>query len=230
MEIKKSEKASLENKKLLFTEIGLVAALLVTWGAFEYSSKDAQVAVREDTTQIDDVEEIVALQQETPPPPPEAPNIPVLSDQIDIVDDEIKVDDLFVSLEDDANTGVEIMDYREEEVQEEEVEEEAIPFQLVEEKPSFNGGDANEFSKWVNSKLVYPEIAKENGVQGRVTLQFTVEADGRVTNVKVLRGVDDSLDKEAVRVVSSSPKWKPGKQRDRAVKVTYTFPVIFQLR
>ena len=230
MEIKKSEKASLENKKLLFTEIGLVAALLVTWGAFEYSSKDAQVAVLEDTTQIDDVEEIVALQQETPPPPPEAPNIPVLSDQIDIVDDEIKVDDLFVSLEDDANTGVEIMDYREEEVQEEEVEEEAIPFQLVEEKPSFNGGDANEFSKWVNSKLVYPEIAKENGVQGRVTLQFTVEADGRVTNVKVLRGVDDSLDKEAVRVVSSSPKWKPGKQRDRAVKVTYTFPVIFQLR
>ena len=219
MEIKKSEKASLENKKLLFTEIGLVAALLVTWGAFEYSSKDAQVAVLEDTTQIDDVEEIVALQQETPP-----------SDQIDIVDDEIKVDDLFVSLEDDANTGVEIMDYREEEVQEEEVEEEAIPFQLVEEKPSFNGGDANEFSKWVNSKLVYPEIAKENGVQGRVTLQFTVEADGRVTNVKVLRGVDDSLDKEAVRVVSSSPKWKPGKQRDRAVKVTYTFPVIFQLR
>ena len=230
MEIKKSEKASLENKKLLFTEIGLVAALLVTWGAFEYSSKDAQVAVLEDTTQIDDVEEIVALQQETPPPPPEAPNIPVLSDQIDIVDDEIKVDDMFQTLEDDASLGLEIMDYREEEVQEEEVEEEAIPFQLVEEKPSFNGGDANEFSKWVNSKLVYPEIAKENGVQGRVTLQFTVEADGRVTNVKVLRGVDDSLDKEAVRVVSSSPKWKPGKQRDRAVKVTYTFPVIFQLR
>ena len=230
MEIKKSEKASLENKKLLFTEIGLVTALLVVWGAFEYSSKESQVALLEDTTQIDDVEEIVALQQDTPPPPPEAPNIPVLSDQIDIVDDEIKVDDLFVSLEDDANTGVEIMDYKEEEVKEEEVEEEAIPFQLVEEKPSFNGGDANEFSKWVNSKLVYPEIAKENGVQGRVTLQFTVEADGRVTNVKVLRGVDDSLDKEAVRVVSQSPKWKPGKQRDRAVKVTYTFPVIFQLR
>ena len=89
---------------------------------------------------------------------------------------------------------------------------------------------ATDDCEWVNSQLVYPEIAKENGVQGRVTLQFTVEADGRVTNVKVLRGVDESLDKEAVRVVSSSPKWKPGKQRDRAVKVTYTFPVIFQLR
>ena len=230
MEIKKSDKASLENKKLLFTEIGLVAALGIVYGAFNYSTKEAEVAALEDTTEMADVEEMVAIQQETPPPPPEAPNIPVLSDQLDIVDDDIKVDDMFQTLEDDASTGVEIMDYKEEEVQEEEVEEEAIPFQLVEEKPSFNGGDANEFSKWVNSKLVYPEIAKENGVQGRVTLQFTVEADGRVTNVKVLRGVDDSLDKEAVRVVSSSPKWKPGKQRDRAVKVTYTFPVIFQLR
>ena len=146
------------------------------------------------------------------------------------MDDDIKLDDdLFMNLEDN-NQAVEIQDYKEAVVTEEEVEEEAIPFQLVETKPSFNGGDANEFSKWVNAKLVYPEIAKENGVQGRVTLQFTVEADGRVTNVKVLRGVDESLDKEAVRVVSSSPKWKPGKQRDRAVKVTYTFPVIFQLR
>jgi protein TonB len=230
MEIKKSDKASLENKKLLFTEIGLVAALGIVYGAFNYSTKEAEVAALEDTTEMADVEEMVAIQQETPPPPPEAPNIPVLSDQIDIVDDDIKVDDMFQTLEDDASTGVEIMDYKEAVVEEEEVEEEAIPFQLVEQKPSFNGGDANEFSKWVNSRLVYPEIAKENGVQGRVTLQFTVEADGRVTNVKVLRGVDESLDKEAVRVVSSSPKWKPGKQRDRAVKVTYTFPVIFQLR
>ena len=230
MEIKKSAKASLENKKLLFTEIGLVLALLVVFGAFEYSSKETKVAALEDTTEMAEVEEMVAIQNEPPPPPPEAPNIPVLSDQIDIVDDEIKVDDLFVSLEDDANTGVEIMDYKEEEVKEEEVEEEAIPFQLVEEKPSFNGGDANEFSKWVNSKLVYPEIAKENGVQGRVMLQFTVAPDGSVTNVKVVRGVDSALDKEAVRVVSSSPKWTPGRQRDRAVKVVYTFPVIFQLR
>ena len=225
MEIKKSEKASLENKKLLFTEVGLVIALLIVYLGFNWSSKDAQVAVLEDTTQAVVEEEMIAIQNELPPPPPEAPSIPVLSDQIDIVDDDIQLDDdLFMNLEDN-NQAIEIQDYREAEV-----EEEAIPFQLVEQKPSFNGGDANEFSKWVNSRLVYPEIAKENGVQGRVTLQFTVEADGRVTNVRVLRGVDESLDKEAVRVVSSSPKWKPGKQRDRAVKVTYTFPVIFQLR
>lgn len=229
MEIKKTPKADLENRRTLYTEIGLVVALLVVWGAFSYSTKEKAVASLGEDTQVVEVEDMVPITQETPPPPPEAPKIPVLSDQIDIVEDDIKVDDNFMSLEDDANLGVEIMDYVEE-VKEEVVEEEAIPFQLVEEKPSFNGGDANEFSKWVNSKLQYPEIAKENGVQGRVTLQFTVNPDGSVSNVKVIRGVDSSLDKEAVRVVSMSPKWKPGKQRDRAVKVTYTFPVIFQLR
>ena len=229
MEIKKTPKADLENRRTLYTEIGLVVALLVVWGAFSYSTKEKAVASLGEDTQVVEVEDMVPITQETPPPPPEAPKIPVLSDQIDIVEDDIKVDDNFMSLEDDANLGVEIMDYVEE-VKEEVVEEEAIPFQLVEEKPSFNGGDANEFSKWVNSKLQYPEIAKENGVQGRVTLQFTVNPDGSVSNVKVLRGVDSSLDKEAVRVVTMSPKWKPGKQRDRAVKVTYTFPVIFQLR
>lgn len=229
MEIKKTPKADLENRRTLFTEIGLVVALLVLWGAFSYSTKEKSVASLGEDTQVVEVEDMVPITEETPPPPPEAPKIPVLSDQIDIVEDDIKVDDNFMSLEDDASLGVEIMDYVEE-VKEEVVEEEAIPFQLVEEKPSFNGGDANEFSKWVNSKLQYPEIAKENGVQGRVTLQFTVNPDGSVSNVKVLRGVDSSLDKEAVRVVSMSPKWKPGKQRDRAVKVTYTFPVIFQLR
>ena len=229
MEVKKTEKANLENRRLLFTEIGFVLALLLVWGAFSYGTKEKKLADLGSDAEVVEVEDMVPITQETPPPPPEAPQVPVLSDQIDIVEDDIKVEDNFMSLEDDANLGVEIMDYVEE-VKEEVVEEEAIPFQLVEEKPSFNGGDANEFSKWVNSKLVYPEIAKENGVQGRVTRQFTVEKDGSVTNVKVLRGVDSSLDKEAVRVVQSSPKWKPGKQRDRAVKVTYTFPVIFQLR
>ena len=230
MEIKKTEKASMENKRFLFTEIGMVIALLIVWGAFSYTSREKKVATLEADQTVVEVEDMVPITEETPPPPEAAPKIPILSDQIDIVDDNIKVDDSMFQNIEDSNEGFEIMDYIESAPEEETIEEEAIPFQLVEEKPSFNGGDANEFSKWVNSRLVYPEIAKENGVQGRVTLQFTVNADGTVSNVKVLRGVDTSLDKEAVRVVSSSPKWKPGKQRDRAVKVTYTFPVIFQLR
>ena len=230
MEIKKSEKPSMNNKRFLFTEIGIDIALLIVWGAFSYTSREKKVATLEADQTVVEVEDMVPITEETPPPPEAAPKIPILSDQIDIVDDNIKVDDSMFQNIEDSNEGFEIMDYIESAPEEETIEEEAIPFQLVEEKPSFNGGDANEFSKWVNSRLVYPEIAKENGVQGRVTLQFTVNADGSVSNVKVLRGVDSSLDKEAVRVVSSSPKWKPGKQRDRAVKVTYTFPVIFQLR
>ena len=229
MEIKKTPKANLENRRTLFTEIGLVVALALVLGAFSMGSREKKIASLQSDEQVVEVEDMVPITQETPPPPPDQPKIPVLSDQIDIVEDDIAVNDDFMSLEDNADFGVEIMDYVEE-VEEEVVEEEAIPFQLVEEKPSFNGGDANEFTKWVNSKIEYPEIARENGVQGKVTLQFTVGADGSVSKVKVVRGVDSSLDKEAVRVVSMSPKWKPGKQRDRAVPVTYTFPVIFQLK
>ena len=206
MEIKKTEKASMENKRFLFTEIGMVIALLIVWGAFSYTSREKKVATLEADQTVVEVEDMVPITEETPPPPEAAPKIPILSDQIDIVDDNIKVDDSMFQNIEDSNEGFEIMDYIESAPEEETIEEEAIPFQLVEEKPSFNGGDANEFSKWVNSRLVYPEIAKENGVQGRVTLQFTVNADGTVSNVKVLRGVDSSLDKEAVRVVSSSSK------------------------
>src|SRR5574344_1560585 len=230
MEIKKTPKADLQNKRALFTEIGLVIVLAVIFLAFEWSSKDKVESdiLNQKTVAVE--EEIIPITNEQPQMPQKMPDIPTLSDVIDIVDDDIKVsDDMFLDLEDNKNLGVAIMDYVAE-VEEEVVEEEAIPFALVEEKPTFMGGDANTFTKWVNGKLVYPEIAKENGVQGRVTLQFTVNADGSVSNVIVLRGVDSSLDKEAVRIVSSSPKWKPGRQRERPVKVTYTFPVIFQLR
>ena len=109
-------------------------------------------------------------------------------------------------------------------------QDESVPFQLVDEKPTFNGGDANEFSKWVNSTLVYPKEAHDKNIQGRVTLQFTVGKDGSVYGVKVLRGAHELLDNEAVRVVSASPKWSPGKMKGEPVAVTYTFPVIFQLK
>ena len=229
MEKKKSERADLQNKRVLFIEIGCILALALVYFGFEYTSAEVRTATLDDNTIVTEIEDLIPITFDTPPPPPAAPQLPVLSDQIDIVDDDIDIDEnLFMTLEDDPNMGVEIMDYIE--VIDEEVEEDPIPFQLVEEKPTFQNGDANQFSKWVNQRLVYPEIAKENGVQGRVMLQFTIDRNGSLTNAKVLRGVDPSLDKEALRVVTMSPKWKPGKQRDRAVPVTYTFPVIFQLR
>jgi len=229
MEVKKSPKADLSKTVTLFREVGFIIVLGIVLLAFEWQSKEKKESIFDQQETVVIEEEIIPITQEEQAPPPEMPKIPVLSDAIDIVDDNIQVEDAVFSFEDDATVGVEIMDYIET-VEEEEVEEEAIPFALVENKPTFQGGDANSFSKWVNSRLEYPEIAKENGIQGRVTLQFTVNTDGSVSDVKVLRGVDSSLDKEAVRVVSSSPKWKPGMQRDKPVRVTYTFPVIFQLR
>ena len=229
MEVKKSPKADLTKSSPMFLEIGLIVALLITLLAFEWKSGNIKKAELSANDVIAAEEEIIPITEEENVVRPKMPTIPILSDAIDIVDDDIKVDEEMFSFEDSEDLGVDMNDYGYE-VGEESVEEEAIPFALVEQKPMFQGGDANAFSKWVNQHLAYPDIAKENGIQGRVTLQFTVNTDGSVSGVKVLRGVDPSLDKEAVRVVSSSPKWTPGKQRDRPVKVTYTFPVIFQLK
>ena len=229
MEIKKTEKASLENKRLIFAEVGLVAALLVVYAGLESSSRVRQASLLPVNTVVDDEDDILAVTLDTPPPAPEVPALPTLSDVLEIVDDNVTVDLDFQSL-DDTDVPVDIQQYKYQEVAQEEVEDEIIPSVIVQQKPTFNGGDANEFSKWVQSHLVYPDIAKENGAEGRVTLQFTISKDGRLEDVKVLSAPDESLAKEAVRVVSSSPKWEPGRQRDRAVKVSYTFPVIYRLR
>ena len=112
---------------------------------------------------------------------------------------------------------------------EQEEEREAIPMTYVKAVPRFGEGDANAFSKWVNEHKIYPEEAKKAGIQGRVTLQFTITKEGKLTNVKMLRGVHPLLDEEAIRVVKSAPqKWTAGKKQGEFVDVTYTFPVIFQ--
>ncbi|MGM9721555.1 MAG: energy transducer TonB [Candidatus Egerieousia sp.] len=230
MEVKKSAKANLEDKKLLLREIGLVVALLVVLGAFQWSSKEKSTETLQADNFVVVEEEMVPITTDVPPPPPEAPKEPVVSDIIDIVDDDIKVDNTLLLSTEDEGLAITVKDYVAESTYVEEEIEEEVPFAIVEHKPKFQGGDQNDFTKWVFNNIVYPEIAKENGVQGRVFLQFTVDKDGSVKNVKVLRGVDSSLDKEAVRVVSSSPKWEPGRQRDKPAKVTFVFPVIFQLR
>lgn len=104
-----------------------------------------------------------------------------------------------------------------------------IPFTAVEVKPKFMGGDENTFVKWIAERLVYPEKAKNDKVMGRVILQFTVKKSGKVSDVKVVRGISPELDNEAVRVVSLSPDWEPGKMKGINVDVVYTFPVIFHL-
>lgn len=230
MEVKKTEGANLENKRLLFIELGLILALAITFGAFSWSTKEKQAAVLDAGPAVTIEEENIPITQEAPPPPPETPKIPVLSDQIDIIDDDIQVEDNILNLDDNDDLVIEIKDYVEG-PEEEEIEEEEIPYIFVEQRPTFMGGDPQKlFPKWVAGRLVYPEIAKETGIQGRVMVAFTINTDGSVSNVRVTRSLDPALDKEAIRVVSSSPKWTPGKQRDRPVKVSYSIPVIFQLR
>ena len=233
MEIKKSAKASLENKKILFLEIGLVLALGLIWAGFSWETKEAEeskmkkeVKMEEETEQ----EEVIIEEEKKPEiPPEEQPEEEQFSDDIEEVEDD--EEETVQRIDEDADIEIVRVERHENvEVEEEEEEVETVEFFRVEVKPTFQGGDPNAFSKWVAQHLQYPEIAKENGIKGRVILQFTIGVDGKLTDIKGVRGVDKALDDEAVRVVKSSPKWTPGKQRDRAVKVTYTFPVIFELR
>jgi protein TonB len=229
MELKKSPKADLEKKKLIFSEIGLVVSLLIVLMAFEWKSTGG---IKTDFANLQDVameEEMIPItqQEEIKPPPPPPQPIQVI-DVINIVEDDVDLDDDFdlFDSEFDENLAVRIVNFQEEE---EDVEEEQI-FVVVEDMPGFGGGDSNKFREYISKNLRYPDIAAENGIQGRVFVQFVVEPDGSVSNVKVVRGVDPSLDREAIRVVESSPKWKPGKQRGKPVRVSFTFPIIFVLQ
>ena len=230
MEAKKNSRASLENKRALFFEIGLIASLALVLTSFEWNSSTKDVAsISAGRISLIDDETVPITQPETPPPP-ETIKEPVMSEDLQIVENDVKIDTEFLSPDDNA-APIKIVPYIETKPQAEEVEEEEyIPFAIVEDKPMFQGKDANEFTKWVYNNIEYPELPRENGIQGRVTVQFTIDKDGSVKDVTVLRGVDPSLDKEAVRVISKSPKWTPGRQRNKAVKVKYTFPIIFQLK
>ena len=124
---------------------------------------------------------------------------------------------------DDADINVMTVDMESEEI------EEDAPFLSAEEMPSFMGGDLGTFRTWVTERFKYPAIAQENGIQGRVILQFVIEKDGSLSNVQVLQTADAILSDEAVRVVKSSPKWSPGKQRNMPVRIKYTLPIEFRI-
>ena len=114
-------------------------------------------------------------------------------------------------------------------VVEEEPEEQTI-FEVVEQMPEFPNGGMAGLMQFLSKNIKYPTIAQENGTQGRVTVQFVVNKDGSIVDAKVIRGVDPYLDKEALRVIGTMPKWKPGMQRGKPVRVKYTVPVMFRLQ
>ena len=226
MEEKKSPKANLENKKLMFMQIGLIISLLIAWMAFEYKSYDKRVIdpslLRQ--TEVLDEEMVEITKQDEPKPQPV--EVPQQTTQIEIVDDNVETQDLNINAEVEQNEVIE--EYVPVEVEEDEVVEQEI-FQIVEEMPSFPGGD-QKMMEYVAKNIKYPQIARETGVQGKVFVNFVVEPDGSVSNVKILRGIGGGCDEEAMRVVKSMPKWKPGKQRGRAVRVSYILPVNFKLQ
>ena len=225
MELKKTDEANLEKKRAIFLEIGFVVVLSLVLLAFEWTSSKSDGAGLGSLDDLTTEEEIIPItrQEEVKPPPPPPP--PKVTEVLNIVEDDIEIEDE-VEIEDteaDQDMAVEIVD-----IVEEEEEEDAPVFFIVEDMPEFPGGDLA-LRKHIAENIHYPEIAKENGIQGRVFVQFVVNKKGEVEQIKVVRGVDPSLDKEAVRVIQNLPKWKPGQQRGKPVKVSFTVPINFQL-
>ncbi|MCF6171582.1 MAG: energy transducer TonB [Bacteroidales bacterium] len=224
MEIKKNPKVDLENKKGIFFQVGLIIALVVVFAAFEYKTYDKTTIDLASRAVDDTPEEIIPITEQKVKPPPPPPPKQVI--QIKIVEDDVEVeDDLDIDVEADDET---IMDEYVPPMEDEEIGEEVI-FQVVENQPEFPGG-MSELYVFLQKNVKYPPIAKESGIQGRVFVNFVVEKDGSISNVKVLRGIGGGCDEEAIRVVKSMPKWKPGKQRGKPVRVSFNLPIKFTLQ
>jgi protein TonB len=226
MEQKKSSKADLENKKVIFRQLGLIVALAVMLFAFEYKSYDKEIVDLGTREVVDIPEEIIPItEQKVKPPPPPPPKQVV---KINVVEDDVEVDDE-IDIDVEADETTEIEEYIPIEVEEEESAEEQQIFMVVESMPEFPGGEV-ELHKYLAENIKYPQMAKESGIQGRVFVTFVVERDGSVTDVRVLRGIGGGCDEEAIRVVKNMPKWTPGKQRGKPVRVQFNLPVKFTLQ
>ena len=228
MEVKKSPKADLEGKKSTWLLIGYVVVLAFMFVAFEWTQRDVKIDTSQAVADVVFEEEIIPITEQpeqVAPPPPEAPSI---AETLTIVDDDADVEETTIATSEETNQAVEIK-YVPVAVEEEEPEEQTI-FEVVEQMPEFPNGGMAGLMQYLSKNIKYPTIAQENGTQGRVTVQFVVNRDGSIVDAKVLRGVDPYLDKEAIRVISSMPKWKPGMQRGKAVRVKYTVPVMFRLQ
>lgn len=231
MEIKKDPQVDLEPRKTTYVLTGLVAILAVLFIAFEWTNATYRTINRgAGDAVMEEEEEIVMTVQNTPPPPPPPPPMPDVIEQLTVVEDDVEVAEIEMqTAEDDANTIVEIVQAVEEGPVEEEDAEANTIFTVVEDEPEFPGG-TKALMEFISKNLRYPAFAAENGIQGRVTLSFVVEKDGSVTDIQEMRSPSEDLTKEAKRVVQSMPKWKPGKQRGKPVRVKYMLPVTFRLQ
>ncbi len=231
MEVKKSPKADLEGKKSTWLLIGYVIVLAFMFVAFEWSERDKKVIMEQQVVEVTFEEEIMPITETPPDPtaPPQPVEAPKVAELLEIVDDAQEVEESTdILTEDNLPTAPVNMNVVPVQVIEEEQPVEQEIFEVVENMPEFPGGNAA-LMQYLAKNITYPTIAQENGTQGRVIIQFVVNQDGSIVDAKVARSVDPYLDKEALRVINAMPKWKPGMQRGKPVRVKFTVPVMFRL-
>lgn len=234
IEIKKSEQADLEKSKGTGFLIGLTLSLGLLFVGFAWTEREQKIDLSDavqDLVLEDEMVPITQQEQKLPPPPPDAPSV---VEEIKIVENDTKMEESAIQSTEDTNQQVEVppvqaVKKEEPKVVVEEVDDEQTIFQVVENQPEFPGG-ASALMQYLSKNIKYPPVAAENGVQGRVIVQFVVNKDGSIVDAVVARSIDPALDKEALRVVNSMPKWKPGEQRGKKVRVRYTLPVTFKLQ
>lgn len=230
MEVKKASKVDNEKNKGVYLMLGLVVALGIVFLAFEWKTKPAEISSL-GTLEVMEVEEevipVTRVEEIKPPEPP--PQTQITEINIVTNDTEIMSDMSMFDSEAGDDTFIEVAPIVQTVKEEKVVEEETQILNFAEEMPDFPGGYAT-MMKFLQDNLKYPPIAAENGISGKVYVGFVVERDGSITDVKVTRGVEASLDNEAVRVVKSMPKWKAGKQGGKPVRVSYSIPVNFILQ
>ena len=229
MEIKKSEKANLEDKRFIFKEIGFVVVLLVILGAFELGVSESNSAInRGDVVAEDDVEMVEVTreeqQPEPEPPKPELPEPPQSEDITEVEDPEEDQSALMKANEDDVNKEVQQQDYG---FGEEEEIEEKVHIR-VEKMPGFPGG-MGALIKFIGENLDYPQDAADLGVEGTVVVKFVVNKHGKAVNPEILKSVHPLLDKAALDVVAKLPTFEPGEQAGEKVPVYFNLPVQFKL-
>lgn len=227
MEVKKTRRADLEKGKSRWLFMGLIVALSFMFVSFEWSERNVTYTISDLTNDPDFFEELVPVTypQEKPLPPPPPPAV-VNPEEFNIVDNKSTESESNFAASDPTDEPIIIPTPIE--VPEETVEEET-EFIIVEEMPMFGNGTAD-LMKYLSANIKYPTVSAEQGVQGKVVVQFVVGTHGEILNPVVVKSVDPYLDKEAIRVIGSMPKWKPGKQRGKAVRVKYTVPVVFRLQ
>lgn len=223
MKAKKNPEVDIEKKRPLLFHIGLVVSLAAVLIAFEWKTFDRSVSSLGELKVDLDEEEMIPITKQEPPPPPPPP--PPQTTIIEIVEDDEELDEELeiMDTEIDEDTEIDIVEVVEEVVEEPEI------FTIVEEMPSFPGGEEALF-KYLGSNIKYPAMARDAGIQGIVYVTFVVKEDGKIADVRVLRGVGGGCDEEAIRVVEKMPNWKPGKQRGKSVRVQYNLPIRFTLR